>query len=146
MERASKLSPMSIAAINSLPADFEHKLTNRLAMVHPGTSRGELRRHVEATVEFLSWCTIADAPPLAPCPAVDVVWHEMIMFTADYRALCRQIGAGFIDHEPIEHPDPKGPSALRTLAFARRHGRVPRHPDLWAYSGAAKCCGGHVAA
>jgi hypothetical protein len=140
------LTLIMVSAPARLQPEYESKLVARLQTRYPYESLLEVRRHVDATLQFLEWCTLDGAPPLGPCPEVDRVWHEMLMFTADYRGLCRALGVQFIDHEPIEAPNDQSPSAARTLEFVRTRGIEPRHRDLWSYTGAAKCCGGHIAA
>jgi hypothetical protein len=67
----------------------------------------------------------------------------MIMFTADYRQLCRSLGVAFIDHEPIAQGALEAPSVEETVTFMRKCGVRP-DPALWEAQGPARCCSGHV--
>jgi len=56
--------------------------------------------------DVLAWLWIAsrpDAPPLgidAPMRIVDEMWHELMLHTRTYAALCERWFGGFVHHEP----------------------------------------------
>jgi hypothetical protein len=78
---------------------------------------------------------------------VDDMWHTALLFTRDYRELCRSLG-GFIDHEPdvSEHDSKESQegyilfSELYELAFKQN---MPSHiwPKIGAGTGANATCG-----
>lgn len=129
---------------SELSPGYAEKLRDRLAEVLPGLSPADRWRHVRATLDFLTCCTVEGNTMLAPSSAVDVVWHEMIMFTADYRAHCADLGVAFIDHEPTR-PGMNTPTVRRTVEALRRNRLLsPETADLWVDDAPAKCCGGCV--
>lgn len=68
-----------------------------------------------------------------PSQAVDVAWHEFILFTQGYRQFCRQALGRFLDHTPAEYmADPgDGRAGLRRtwLHACRLDGINPRKPE-----------------
>lgn len=126
-----------------LSPDFAGKLDTRLRTALPECSIAERQRRVAAALDFLQCCTRPGAPSLAPSPAIDAVWHEMIMFTADYRELCHSMGVAFIDHEPLDGTEPDAPTVSATVSFMKECGLKPS-ADLWSTTEAPKCCSGHV--
>lgn len=125
---------------------FRARLMAKLRDRRPGVTDGEILEWIDSTLEFLSWCAMPETPPLGPCAEVDLVWHEMILFTSSYRDLCRRFGVAFIDHEPIEDHQPDSPSAAKTLSCVRALGIEPRDPTIWSSTRHSRCCGGHVLA
>lgn len=125
-----------------LPSGFAEKLEARLGTTLPDCGPAERQRRIAAALEFLSCCARPGAPALAPSPAVDAVWHEMIMFTAEYRELCHKMGVAFIDHEPLG-AEADGPTVSATVSFMRECGFQPS-ADLWNTTEPANCCSGHV--
>lgn len=67
-----------------------------------------------------------------PSQAVDVAWHEFILFTKGYRLFCRQGLGRFLDHTPAEYmatPDAARGGLRRTwLQACRLEGIDPRKP------------------
>jgi hypothetical protein len=57
-------------------------------------------------VECLKYLAIVSMTPgrrIPVTPDVDVVWHELLLQTSQYRSLCRSFpGGGFLDHESID--------------------------------------------
>jgi hypothetical protein len=128
-----------------LSSQYAAKLDRRLEELLPDCGRDERRRRIEGALDFLYCCSRPGAPSLAPTPKIDAVWHEMIMFTADYRALCRSLGVAFVDHEPLEPGAEDAPSVAQTVAFMRKCGiSLAGSADLWSEDEAAKCCSGHI--
>lgn len=67
-----------------------------------------------------------------PSQAVDVAWHEFILFTKGYRLFCRQGLGRFLDHTPAEYmatPQTAQTGLRRTwLQACRLEGIDPRKP------------------
>ncbi len=139
------LTDVANQCTQELSADFADKLRWRLAEVRPDCGVAEHERRISATLDFLAACAIPGAPSLAPSPAIDQVWHEMIMHTADYRELCLGLGVAFIDHEPAGPHSSAMPSVEDTVTFMRSRGiATDNAEDLWQSDGATKCCGHRV--
>ncbi|WP_437959400.1 hypothetical protein WME76_06915 [Sorangium sp. So ce119] len=70
-----------------------------------------------------------------PAGDVDDMWHIFLLFSADYRAFCDRLGAGFIDHAPLpdeEIDSPRVQSNYRRLLLdyeATFGEKPPRH--IW---------------
>ena len=68
-----------------------------------------------------------------PSQAVDVAWHEFILFTKGYRLFCRQGLGRFLDHTPAEYmatPQSARQGLRRTWQHACRFDGInPRKPE-----------------
>ena len=74
---------------------------------------------------------------------VDTVWHEFILFTAQYTAFCTRFFGTYIHHNPIPTPDPPDSSAVAAFQ-ALYHDYFGPMPSLWSrrYSHDDTVCGG----
>lgn len=68
-----------------------------------------------------------------PSQAVDVAWHEFILFTRGYQAFCGRVIGRFLHHTPAEHMA-SGEVARQGLRRTWRHacrleGIDPKNPD-----------------
>lgn len=54
---------------------------------------------LEETKKFLYCCSISKNA-LSPALEIDLMWHQFILFTKDYRNFCYNILGKFIDHHP----------------------------------------------
>jgi hypothetical protein len=50
------------------------------------------------------YLTVLSDEPVVPSHNVDMVWHEMIVFTRWYHDFCEFIGSSYIHHDP-DRPD-----------------------------------------
>ena len=84
----------------------------------------------KATKQFLYVAMTVDIP-CTPSKEIDVMWHEFILHTRDYRAFCEKYNRGqFIDHTPSDRkPDPEG--YLRTAHIAGGICDEGLNPDWW---------------
>jgi hypothetical protein len=72
-----------------------------------------------------------DAGPLAMIgPAVDEVWHQLVLFTPQYRAFCASTVGFFVDHLPdtSSTPVPKEAGENFLTAYQRCFGELP---SIW---------------
>jgi len=53
---------------------------------------------------FLYLCAINEQS-MAPSPKIDEIWHDFILFTADYSAFCKGMTGHFIHHRPRRRDD-----------------------------------------
>lgn len=140
------LQAAPIAERPGLPPGFEDKVRERLREASPALAEQEWDLRLKATLQFLHCFMEPDAPRLAPCVAVDAVWHKMIMHTADYRRFCESLGVPFIEHEPLAPGAVDAPPVARTVAFMQERGIwSDETAALWADAASPGCCGGHVA-
>ena len=67
------------------------------------SSDEEAVRGVVETVKFL-WLVSSDRQRgWTPAHRVDLVWHELILFTRGYEAFCRECLGGFVHHQPSDN-------------------------------------------
>lgn len=67
---------------------------------------------------------------LTPSFIVDLVWHELILFTAFYRDFCESRYDRFIHHHPDDDEAKNQSQYSKTLKlYAIRYGQP--HPDFW---------------
>ena len=68
-----------------------------------------------------------------PSQAVDVAWHEFILFTRGYQAFCSVVIGRFLHHTPAEHMasgEVARQGLRRTWLYAcRQEGGDPKRPD-----------------
>mgnify|MGYP001569688629 CR=1 FL=1 len=106
-------------------------------------SDGEARIAWTELLRFLIVCSQADGS-LAPSKLIDEVWHEAILHTRDYAALCMALCGHFIHHTPTAEPDPE--AYTRTLAsLMRTYGYVNDVYWPMKHAALAECpgrCGG----
>jgi hypothetical protein len=105
-----------------------------------GYSDDEARKAWTELLRFLIVCGQADGS-LAPSKRIDEVWHEVILHTRDYAALCTALCGHFIHHTPTAEPDPE--AYTRTLALLTR-AFGPLNDVYWPrrHLALAKCCSG----
>lgn len=79
------------------PERLRSKLQERYPHLTP-TQAGEVLRGLR---EYFQLCRLADRRMVAmPSQAVDVAWHEFILYTRQYRAFCRKGLGRFLHHVP----------------------------------------------
>lgn len=81
------------------PTRLGHKLLER----YPHLSEQQVDKVLHGLREYFQLCRLAGRSMVAmPSQAVDVVWHEFILHTRQYRSFCRQGLGRFLDHTPNE--------------------------------------------
>jgi hypothetical protein len=82
-------------------------------------SEAESHECFEDLKRFLYMAVIADKP-VAPTEKLDEMWHNFILFTADYEEFCKTRLGIFVHHRPRRRDDPKSTRNMRqeTLDFA----------------------------
>jgi hypothetical protein len=91
-------------------------------------------------LKFLSLAAAEETQSLTPSRRVDLVWHELILFTRLYQNLCTTHFGRFIHHEPAEtHVSCTNQYHATLDAYAQRFG--PLDPLWWDLPGtpAAHC-------
>jgi hypothetical protein len=56
-------------------------------------------------VKFLLFCAFTPNC-LSPSLVVDELWHDFLIDTREYRKFCQTMTGRFIDHVPLENPNP----------------------------------------
>ena len=67
----------------------------------------EYARGLGREAKRMLYLTTLSGDPVVPSHTVDMVWHEMIVFTRWYKDFCTFLGVDFIHHDP-EKPE-EGP-------------------------------------
>lgn len=72
------------------------------------------RRGIREVLRFLALTGLSDAG-LTPSPRVDDAWHEIILCTREYDALCQRYFGRFVHHDPGGSDDLNRRRFLETL-------------------------------
>ncbi len=84
--------------------DFS-KAVRRMRMENPSMSDIDVAAAEEDHRRFLALAGVA-TESFSPSANGDKLWHAQLSYTADYRAMCRELYNGrFLDHLPFEHED-----------------------------------------
>lgn len=82
---------------------FPERLTTELRKRYPHLSDADCDKVIEGLREFFLISLAAKNRAIAmPSQAVDVVWHEFILFTRDYELFCSKALGRFLHHTPAE--------------------------------------------
>ncbi len=110
-------TPPYLLASNEADCEVKCQLANEAALVFLGENSGLLNKvrrallacELDATrgiveaVKFL-WLVAADrSQAWTPSHRVDLVWHEMILFTRGYDRFCRDCWGDFVHHQPSDN-------------------------------------------
>ena len=113
---------------------FPPSLSNKVAEKYPHLSDQQATEVVEGMREYFHVCNIARHKMIAmPSQAVDVAWHEFILFTRDYKKFCDKALGRFLHHTPAEAMSSqtkaqKGIQRAWKISCARE-GIAPRAPN-----------------
>ena len=113
---------------------FPPSLSDKLIEKYPHLSRQQADRVVEGMREYFHVCNIGRHRMIAmPSQAVDVAWHEFILFTREYKKFCDKALGRFLHHTPAEAmasqtEAQKGIQRAWKISCARE-GIAPRAPN-----------------
>ena len=71
-----------------------------------GWNEKEAEQCFEDLKRFLA-LAIVTGKSIIPAPKIDEMWHNFILFTADYEEFCLQYAGRFLHHRPRRRDDPK---------------------------------------
>lgn len=98
-QRARRRRREAYIADYAFPAGIEAKVGRR----YPHLSEGQLALVMTGLREYFQICNQAGRRMVAmPSQAVDVAWHEFILFTRAYELFCRRSLGRFLHHTPAE--------------------------------------------
>lgn len=81
------------------PPSISHKVIEK----YPHLSEKQADKIIEGLREYFHLCNIAGKRMVSmPSQAVDVAWHEFILFTRQYELFCRKALGRFLHHTPAE--------------------------------------------
>ncbi|WP_206198542.1 glycine-rich domain-containing protein [Zoogloea dura] len=112
---------------------FPSGLARKVRERYPHLSEAQAEMVVRELRNFFRVALAAQGRMVSmPSQAVDVAWHEFILFTKGYRLFCRQGLGRFLDHTPAEYmatPQTAQTGLRRTwLQACRLEGIDPRKP------------------
>lgn len=82
---------------------FPRTLTQRLLEKYPHLTDTEAGDVIEGLRDYFHICNDAGKSMVSmPSQAVDVVWHEFILFTLQYHNFCKKAFGRFLHHVPAE--------------------------------------------
>lgn len=86
-------------------------------------------------VKCLDYDTQSDL--YSPCELVDQVWHQHILDSKKYCALCEQLAGGYVHHDPnIGEEVAKSRFAAYRVRAVALGGKDPGESDFYLYEGA----------
>ncbi|BBH23842.1 hypothetical protein Back11_51870 [Paenibacillus baekrokdamisoli] len=115
-----------------LTVDFEERIKDRVLKINPAMREGEWQWQWFELKRYFLMCAILRGVPMYSVK-VDVVWHEMLMFTREYEQFCKQLCGGLIHHAPHAadaKPDP-GERAWFDWVYGELFESTPVSGQLW---------------
>ncbi len=82
---------------------FPKKVLQRVEERYPHLTKAEVLLVVDALRDYFHICNQSRGRMVAmPSQAVDLAWHEFILFTRNYQSFCRKGIGRFLHHTPTE--------------------------------------------
>lgn len=82
---------------------FPEKITQKIREAYPHLNEQQVNAVISGLREYFHVCNIAGKKMIAmPSQAVDIAWHEHILFTQEYAHFCRKALGRFLHHTPAE--------------------------------------------
>jgi len=92
---------------------FPDSITKKIIEKYPHLNEQEASQIIEGLREYFQVCNIAGRRMVSmPSQAVDVAWHEFILFTKQYERFCNRALGRFLHHTPAEAM--KSPTTAQT--------------------------------
>ena len=112
---------------------FPPGLLGKVRKTYPHLDERQAQMVIEGLRSYFRIAQIAGGRLVAmPSQAVDVAWHEFILFTRGYRVFCHEAIGHFLHHTPAEHmasPAVAGEGLKRAWSLAcRSEGIDPKKP------------------
>ena len=83
--------------------DFPPTIAGKVMEKYPHLSQAQAEQVMAGLREYFHLCNIAGKRMVSmPSQAVDVAWHEFILFTRQYQYFCKKALGRFIHHIPAE--------------------------------------------
>ena len=82
---------------------FPKSLSQKVIEKYPHLDQEQAERVVDGMREYFHVCNIGRHRMISmPSQAVDVAWHEFILFTREYKKFCQKALGRFLHHTPAE--------------------------------------------
>lgn len=113
---------------------FPERITRKLQETYPHLQTEQILDAQNALRDYFQVCRIAGRRQVAmPSQAVDVLWHEFILFTRYYKDFCQRAFGRFLHHTPAEamsSPEHAQGGIKRAWRLACRLENIkPQQPD-----------------
>ena len=83
--------------------EFPPSITSKVMEKYPHLTEGQASRVVDGLRDYFHVCNVAGRRMVAmPSQAVDIAWHEFILFTKKYDHFCHKALGRFLHHTPAE--------------------------------------------
>jgi hypothetical protein len=83
--------------------NFPDKVSQQLIEKYPHLTNKQVKLVITGLREYFHICNMAGKQSVSmPSQAVDVVWHEFILFTKMYERFCNKAFGRFLHHTPAE--------------------------------------------
>lgn len=82
---------------------FPDRISQKIKTTYPHLTEQQTAQVILGLREYFQVCNVAGKRMVAmPSQAVDVAWHEFILFTKQYQVFCKQALGRFLHHTPAE--------------------------------------------
>ncbi len=82
---------------------FPKKISEKVLETYPHLTEPQLNKVINGLREYFHICNIAGNRMVSmPSQAVDIAWHEYILFTKQYEIFCKKSLGRFLHHTPAE--------------------------------------------
>lgn len=83
--------------------EFPARIRKKVAATYPHLDDQQVDQVIDGLREYFHVCNIAGKRMVSmPSQAVDVAWHEFILFTKHYQVFCSKALGRFLHHTPAE--------------------------------------------
>lgn len=87
--------------IDSYP--FPKRISDKVSSTYPHLNEQQVKTVIEGLRQYFQMCRVAGKQTVSmPSQAVDVAWHEFILFTQDYQIFCKRGFGFFLHHVPAQ--------------------------------------------
>ena len=113
---------------------FPERVRLKLVERYPHLNAQQVQQVLDGLRDYFQLCRMAGRRPVAmPSQAVDVAWHEFILYTRQYRDFCDGALGRFLHHTPndaMPHAQAANAGIRRAWQLAcAREGIAPRRPS-----------------
>ena len=101
LKRREKIDSRNVDFINKYP--YPKKISDELNRQYPHLSDKDIELVVQGLKQYFIVCYVAGKAFVSmPSKAVDIAWHELILFTKLYNQFCMKALGRFLHHTPAE--------------------------------------------
>ena len=106
--------------------EFPNAIKTKVAQAYPHLKDRQLEQVIKGLRDYFDLVSLSHRKSISmPSQAVDVAWHEFILFTRQYDAFCKKSLGYFLHHTPAEAMKSK----LHAQAGIKRAWRIACHRE-----------------